>query len=304
MTSYPPRTQREDLLWALTASDADLTAELSKPNSTRASLVPMEASRRNRPALFKALAKALPTANQKVGLAILTSLERSPMVESRPVIEAAAVTHAEAKVRWSAAALSATWGFKGGRPALREAVEKDEIAALRALGMVGNETDITIVRKFYERSLRAPQLNYGSNKPREAIQVLAKLGDDWALKKYRGELDRPTNAALRADAVRVLGQVGKRQDVPRVIKALDDRIPSIRLDAVEALGRLKDRKAVDALRSYAARTTPTTVNESAGRDYAAYVADCLERGQVPVSKRQWNLKYSSNRFHGMPGSPP
>ncbi len=304
MTTYTPHAQREDLLWALTASDADLTAELSKPNSTRASVVPMEVSRRNRPTLFKALAKALPTANQKVGLAILTSLERSPLVETRRVIEAVAVTHAEAKVRWSAAALSATWGFKGGQPALREAVAKDELAALRALGTVGNETDIPIVRKFYDRSLRVPQPNYGPNKSREAIQALAKLGDDWALKKYRGELDRPTNAALRADAVRVLGQVGKKQDVPRVIKALDDRIPSIRLDAVEALGLLKDRKAIDALRNYAARPTPTTVNEHVGREYAAYVADCLERGQVPVSKRQWNLKHSSNRFHGMPGSPP
>lgn len=263
----------------------------------------MEVSRRKRPALFKALAKALPTANQKVGLAILTSFERSPMVETRPVIEKAAVTHAEAKVRWSAAALSATWGFKGGRPALREAVAKDELAALRALGTVGNKTDIPIVRKFYERSLRAPQLNYGPNKPREGIQALAKLGDDWALKKYRGELDRPANAALRADAVRVFGQVGKQQDIPRLIKALDDRMPSIRLDAVEALGLLKDRKAVDALRSYAARTTPTTVNERVGREYAAYVADCLETGQTPISKRQWNLEHLNSRFHGKLGTP-
>ncbi len=60
----------------------------------------------------------------------------------------------------------------------------------------------------------------------------------------------------RAQAARVIGMRGWKSGVDPLIDALKDRDPVVRLQAIIALGRIKDAKAIPALMSFLADTDP------------------------------------------------
>src|SRR2546423_5806890 len=68
-------------------------------------------------------------------------------------------------------------------------------------------------------------------------------------------------AADRAEAARRLGRSHSRVAVTYLIDALDDAAPEVRLAAVEALGEIRDRAAIEPLQSLLDRETSPLVSK-------------------------------------------
>jgi hypothetical protein len=284
---------RETVIWSMTASDADLVGALASPRGDRAMAAAWEVHRRRKPELVRAEAAALPKADLRVGLAIVNTLRLVGTPLARRAVEAA-VRHPEPRVRWAAAEASAAWGYRGARPALVEAVDRDETAAVSPLGQVGARADLPVLRRFYERSVKRGYQGWGPNPIHLSLLAMARLRDDRALRMLREEVDHPSDEDLRAGAVEALAAVGDKGDVPRLIRTLQDPDMNVRFVAAEALGEAQVRAAIPALRELAARPGPDAaqgkINESRDRRYVSYVADCLEKRQKPMSRQEWHLR--------------
>ncbi len=83
---------------------------------------------------------------------------------------------------------------------------------------------------------------------KDAINKLAALGDERASDAFeRLLMDRHEDHRLRMLAARALGQMGRKDSVQTLIKALDDEYPSVRHEAIVALGRIGNTDACPAL---------------------------------------------------------
>jgi HEAT repeat protein len=80
----------------------------------------------------------------------------------------------------------------------------------------------------------------------------------------------------RARVLRALGDSGDPQWTPRIVAELDAAHPAVREAAIEALGRLGDRTAIEALTPYAKRVGNTSTVTRAARQAIAAIRERLD----------------------------
>jgi hypothetical protein len=280
------------LIWSLTAPDADLIEALRSERQPRALAVALEVANRPDPALISALAKALPkTRDPRFGLAILVSLNKLKTEGARRTVENA-VKHPVKEIRWSAAEMSAKRGYRAALATLVEAVNNDQIEAVRVMPLIGGPAEAHFVRAFYDRSLKKPYGGWGANTDHTAVLTLVAMRDPWATAQVRHEIDHPTDRFYRADAVHELGLLRMPADIPRFTRTLDDPYMHVRFMAAEALGFAGAKGAVASLSALAAKPGRDAVqgrtSDAQGRGYVEYVVQCLKQGKPTMAIREWN----------------
>ncbi|MGD0951195.1 MAG: HEAT repeat domain-containing protein [Methanotrichaceae archaeon] len=82
---------------------------------------------------------------------------------------------------------------------------------------------------------------------REAVRALGKIGDRRTTDTLKMVLLDNEDHRLRLLAARELGMLGNQQSSSALILALEDRFPSVRHEAIIALGRIGDKNACIAL---------------------------------------------------------
>jgi HEAT repeat protein len=115
-------------------------------------------------------------------------------------------------------------------------------AAATALGIIGDERAIG--------SLRAASEDLDSTVAAAAALARSRLGDESAPHEACARLSsqlREGDAEQRALAARALGALGLHDGYGPLVDALKDQEPTVREDAAEALGRLGDSHATEAL---------------------------------------------------------
>ncbi len=290
MEAAPP-VPRATMIWAMTTLNRDLATKIAIGTEDEKVAAALEAGQRKVPMLYSFIAKALPKAEKRSGKLYVLVLAESHTIEGHHAVEKATKNPVQ-EIRWAAAFASADWAYRGGHAALIEALQADQLPAVRALARVGTLADAKPMRAYYNR-MRTTVTPAGPRPDRVAQLAMAELGDPWALGTLRGEIDHPADKFFRVASLHVLGKRAAQVDIPRIEKSLADPYMNARFAAAEALGAMKVKAAVPALRRLAAKPGTDAMqgqsSEARGRKYASYVADCLEAGNRPMDLQSWNL---------------
>ena len=114
-------------------------------------------------------------------------------------------------------------------------------AATKALGQMGD-----VAKKSLINTLSNPKSIVRQNAAAALGQLLPNEGDFYQVTRYINDL-RDTDDAVRANAARMLGQLGDIRALEQLVAALGDTDYRVRLQAAKALGQLNDKRAMPAL---------------------------------------------------------
>jgi HEAT repeat protein len=93
-----------------------------------------------------------------------------------------------------------------------------------------------------------------------AVESLGKTKSRKAVEPLLSVLAHDGDSAVREDAIRALGEIGDPQAVEALLIIMKE--PGLRTVAVEALGRIRDRRAVPILIEVVTGVTPTDVTRA------------------------------------------
>jgi HEAT repeat protein len=119
-----------------------------------------------------------------------------------------------------------------------------------------------------------------------AADALAKIGEPAAGGMLATYFERETVAGTRAMLAAALGAVGYEAAIPALIRALEDRSPSMRGSAAWSLGRLRAQAALEVLKNALAA-------ESSGyaRQRLEEAVDILSRDETRSTRDRWLQKH-------------
>lgn len=152
-----------------------------------------------------------------------------------------AVSSAKVKIKAVAAELESARGAR-------------QLQLVRALGRSGNPDAVAPLLKLFDIKKGSPRLSsaiveaLGALEDERAADVLIGAWDYLSSVRLQlGEEMPPQLQVLRAGVVEALGRAGGAKAAGILQGALDDRDPAVVERAVEAFGRRRDKKAVEAI---------------------------------------------------------
>ena len=139
-------------------------------------------------------------------------------------------------------------GFIGGRlamtvlsEALKDRSTEVRLRSVEALKDAGTINSIPIIQKAFGDKEESVRLN--------AALMLRKIGNRRAVPALGKAALSDNSAAVRAAAAEYLGKIGvkDKRTVGILAKALEDKVPTVRIRAIESLGFLQLREAIPIL---------------------------------------------------------
>jgi HEAT repeat protein len=169
-------------------------------------------------------------------------------------------------VDWDREGLAAVLGLGPSAKDIRELLLKNQIYTLYALGSIGDNSAVPVVREFAKN--REPDIR------QVAAWALGKLKDERAVEDLRVLLNDPEDD-VRWNAALSLARLGNSESAELLMKLLDqsyaDTVPDmtveqktfLRINAVEALGILRYEPAKEKIRALSKSDPVLAVREAA-----------------------------------------
>lgn len=256
----------------LTASNADLSHFIQKGDPSLAAYAIQEAERRKTPAFIPALGKRMRNqADSRAAARAADALGLYDTPEARSLLHQG-ISDRRLDVRTRAAISLARFGDRAAIPALRAGLtlplNQASVPTVKHLGRT-HILSAGLLGKFRDTAsvpllIRMAEPAYTADR-RHICKPLAEMGTPAALRKLEQMATQEEYSGTRALAVRELGKVAKKANLPTFLKALNDKSSQVRYEAVLAIERIGDPSAKSALEKAVVSQAPDEQNTGYGR---------------------------------------
>lgn len=195
-----------------------------------------------KPECVPLLREALNDQDSRVRHTALTALGEIATDESVDAIIQVLTNHRDLSMRRNAATMIGNLKAKRAIGALSRYIDAEDSSlrgrVITSLGQIGDPSVVPVLKRQFERGNLQDKVN--------VVSALGLIGGPEAVRMARANLDHE-EPVLREMSCYVIGKLQDTGAVPNLIVRLDDKVFSVQLAAIEALGLIGDSRATQPL---------------------------------------------------------